>query len=465
MPVPVITVSQMREWEKATWATGKNETEVISRVGEIVARRIHELVGKGGLVLILAGKGHNGDDALAAKDHLTDLRVEVCPVTDPAAAIPEITRFLEQRPALIVDGLFGIGINRPLDKEWQRLIKLINESQIPVLAVDVPSGLNADTGEPSGAAIRASVTLTLAAPKKGMLLSPAWPYIGRLEVAPDIGLVKCPHTGEMNWTLPEDFAHFPPPRPAAAHKGDFGRLAIVAGSLGFHGAAVLTSRGAQRAHPGLITLHTPAPVYPVVASQLQAAVMVSPWQPTLRLPGDYDAVLIGPGLAAPDLPNAIKQSVSQLWEESPVPLVVDASALDWIPAGPMSGELIRVITPHPGEAARLLRMPPREIQENRPGSLARNLPPARQFLGRFERRANLDRPQRWRNICQFLRQSAPRPGRQRGSPRRFSRRLAGAVRPASGPAPNHPLWRLGTRRGGGPLEPGQEKLDRRGFGR
>src|SRR2546426_9708724 len=158
------------------------------------------------------------------------------------------------RPTLIVDGLFGIGLNRPLEGVWVRLIEKVNRSQIPVLAIDVPSGLNADTGEPEGAAIRAAITLTLAAPKKGLLASAAWPFVGRLEVAPDIGLVPCPHEGEMLWTVAEDFLGYPPARPVDGHKGTFGHIVIFAGSLGYHGAAVLAANGATRAQPGLFSL-------------------------------------------------------------------------------------------------------------------------------------------------------------------------------------------------------------------
>lgn len=369
MPVPVISVAQMREWEKATWASGKTEPEVIARVGEIVARRIRQLTRAGDLVLILAGKGHNGDDARhASGEHLPDQRVQICNVTDPKKSLSEIKGLLEQRPALIVDGLFGIGINRPLDENWQVLIQCVNDSQLRVLAVDVPSGLNADTGEPEGAAIRASVTLTLGAPKLGMLLPAAWPYVGRLEVAADIGLIKCPITSEMYWTLAEDFDGYPPDRSTTANKGDFGRLAIIAGSLGFHGAAVLTSRGAQRAQPGLITLHALECIYPAVASQLQA-VMVHPWKSEPTLPGNYNAILIGPGLAAEDLPEAIRERTRKLWRDSPVPVVVDASALDWLPPMPLPESFIRVITPHPGEAGRILHISAKEVQANRPVAL------------------------------------------------------------------------------------------------
>src|ERR1700722_1376780 len=141
MPAPVISVAQMREWEKATWAAGKTESEVIARVGEIVARRVRQLTHAGDLVLILAGKGHNGDDVVQAAKHLPEQRVQVCRVTDPKQGLSEFKALVEERPALIVDGLFGIGINRPLDANWAALIERVNDSQLRVLAVDVPSGL------------------------------------------------------------------------------------------------------------------------------------------------------------------------------------------------------------------------------------------------------------------------------------------------------------------------------------
>ncbi|HWF17862.1 MAG TPA: NAD(P)H-hydrate dehydratase [Verrucomicrobiae bacterium] len=368
MSVPIISVPQMREWEKATWAAGQTESAVIARVGEAVAQRTLQSTSPGDAILILAGKGHNGDDARQAESHLRDRRVLICSVNDPAADLAAVTQQLEESPALIVDGLFGIGINRPLDEKWQALIQRVNDSRIPILAVDVPSGLNAETGEPEGAAIRAAITLTVGAPKKGMLLPPAWPYVGRLEVATDVGLAKCPFTGEINWILPRDFRNFPPARPAVSHKGDYGHLGIFAGSLGYHGAAVLTSRGAQHAQPGLITLHTPETVYHVVASQLQA-VMVRIWEPTLKMPDHYGAVLIGPGLAAENLPDAVKMFTRLTWRDSPVPVVVDASALDWVPVAPLPKTAIRVITPHPGEAARLLRTAAQHVQADRSGAL------------------------------------------------------------------------------------------------
>ena len=364
MPVPVISITQMRDWEQATWAAGQQEAEVIRRVGQCVARRALQLTQPGDLILILAGKGHNGEDARGAREHLADRRVEVLDVTETAADLVKLDTLLASRPALAVDGLFGIGLNRPLGPGWVSFIERVNAARLPVLAVDVPSGLNGDTGEPQGAAIEASVTLTVGAPKTGLLREVAWPFVGRLEVAPDVGLAPCPHQSELQWTLPEDFTGYLPERAAATHKGQYGHLAIVAGSLGYHGAAVLASRGAQRAQPGLITLHTLEAVYHAVAPQL-AAVMVSPWLPQGKLPGAHDAVLLGPGLAAVDMPDQMQILTRHLWRDSFLPVVVDASGLDWLPLDPVPRNSLRVITPHPGEAARLLRTTPQQVQANR----------------------------------------------------------------------------------------------------
>ena len=350
MPVPVISIAQMREWERANWAAGRTEMEIIRRVGAVLARRALELTRPADAILILAGKGHNGDDARAAQDILNDRRVELLDIVAPESNLPELEQALSQKPALIIDGLFGIGLNRPLTDDWKKIIETVNRSGIPILAVDVPSGLNADTGEPAtpGAAIEAAVTLTIGAPKTGLLAQSASAFVGRLEVADDVGLTPCPHVNELNWTLPEDFRNFPPRRSVAGHKGMFGHLGIIAGSLGFHGAAVLAARAAQRAQPGLITLFTQESIYHAVAAQLQA-VMVNLWTPDLKLPDTASAILIGPGLAAPGLADAMSMTMRRIWRDSLLPVVVDASALDWLPMGPAAKNAIRVLTPHPGK--------------------------------------------------------------------------------------------------------------------
>jgi ADP-dependent NAD(P)H-hydrate dehydratase / NAD(P)H-hydrate epimerase len=370
MPVPILSVAQMREWEAATWAAGQSESAVIGRVGEIVAARARQLTRSGDRILVLAGKGHNGDDARQARPHLTDRAVEGVAVTNPLADLQRVRAELDRRPALIIDGLFGIGLNRPLAAGWIDLLAEINGAVRPVLAVDVPSGLSAETGEPYGAALCAAVTLTLGAPKAGLLRPSAARWVGRLEVAPSIGLVPCPFAGELRWTLPDDFDGFPPPRRVDAHKGGFGHLTILAGSVGYHGAAVLAARGAERATPGLITLGTAEEVYGPVAAQLQS-VMVHRWGPDWVLPAGSTALVVGPGLAAKEIPSALRDLTGRLWRESELAVLVDASALDWLPAGPTPTGAVRVITPHPGEAARLLRTTPTAVQADRVATVRR----------------------------------------------------------------------------------------------
>ena len=364
MPLPVLTIAQMRDWEKATWATGQTEAEVIRRVGQCIAHQAVKLTRPGDRLLILAGKGNNGADARSARDYLTDRQLDLLPVTDPVQDLPKLDALLALRPNLVIDGLLGIGLSRPLGPEWVAFIQRINSRGVRVLAVDVPSGLDGDTGQPQGAAVRAQVTLTVGASKAGMLQEAAWPFVGRLEVAQEVGLVPPTFKTELQWTLSKDFAGFPPPRAAATHKGTYGHLAIIAGSLGYHGASVLCARGAQRAQPGLITLFTLEQVYYPVASQLQA-VMVSPLRRDFQITIQPTAYLTGPGLAAPDIPDALKTTVRHLWRDSHLPIVVDASALDWLPMGSVPKDSLRVITPHPGEAARLMGASPQYVQSNR----------------------------------------------------------------------------------------------------
>lgn len=364
MPIPVLNIAQMRAWEKATWASGQTQAEVIRRVGKRIARRARKLTSTDDVIVILVGKGHNGDDARAAKSHLEGRRVKLIELLLPASDLIKVEMTLREKPALIIDGIFGIGLNRPLSEAWQKIIAAINAARIPVLSVDVPSGLNAETGEHFGAVIEASITLTVAAPKTGLLTPAAWASVGRLEIADDVGFVPCTVKSDLNWVQPGDFENFPPPRTVAGHKGTFGHAVMIAGSFGFHGAGVLTAHGAQRAQPGLVTLVTQPEVYVPIAAQLSAA-MVNVWRPDAPLPENVTAVLIGPGLAALKNSEALKNFTRQLWRESKVPLIVDASGLDFLAAEIFPPNALRVLTPHPGEAARLLETTADKIQGNR----------------------------------------------------------------------------------------------------
>src|SRR5215471_11076613 len=138
MPAPVISVAQMRRWEKASWTAGRNEAEVISRVGHLVTARIRQLTRPGDLIVVLAGKGHNGDDARRTSQNLTDREVYLINVSEGKAGLDEFRSQLSLQPALVVDGLLGIGLDRPLDSPWIKLVEEVNASRLPILAIDVP---------------------------------------------------------------------------------------------------------------------------------------------------------------------------------------------------------------------------------------------------------------------------------------------------------------------------------------
>jgi hydroxyethylthiazole kinase-like uncharacterized protein yjeF len=157
-------------------------------------------------------------------------------------------------------------------------------------------------------------------------------------------------------------------RPVAGHKGSFGHVAIIAGSVGYHGAAVLATRGALRAQPGLVTTLTHEPAYYPVAMQLQSA-MVNAWSTASKLPADATALLVGPGLAATDIPEDLRTAVRKLWRDATIPVIADASALDWLPLDHVPRNATRVVTPHPGEAARLIKTTPARVQQDRPQAL------------------------------------------------------------------------------------------------
>ncbi|MEP6662355.1 MAG: NAD(P)H-hydrate dehydratase [Verrucomicrobiota bacterium] len=369
MALPVISVKQMREWEKATWKSGQTEKKVIAQVGKLVAEQALRLSRENDTILVLAGKGHNGDDARAALRHLSQRKTILLNCVDPKIAVQKFRSLVARNsPILILDGLFGTGLSRALDHAWQTLIAAINETEIPVLAIDVPSGIDADSGTIRGAAIRASVTLTLGSIKSGLLAPDAVLFVGKLVVAPEIGLVSRTFTTRLQWIEEKDFLHFPPRREISSHKGTFGHAVIVASSLGYHGAAVLASQSALRAQPGLVTVFTPQNVYGPVAAQSQAA-MVHPWKNAIEFPESTSAILFGPGLAAKKLPSNLRKQLVTLWEKSPLPVIVDASALGWLPSREKNFAAVRIVTPHPGEAARLLSISSQAVQKNRLAAL------------------------------------------------------------------------------------------------
>ncbi|MBL9176085.1 MAG: NAD(P)H-hydrate dehydratase [Verrucomicrobiales bacterium] len=373
MSVPILSIAEMRSWEAATWEAGIRFKEVIARVGQALAARIQGLTGNADRILILAGRGNNGADARAAVAHLGSRTVDLLEVSDPMQALPAWNAARRRRPDLVVDALFGIGLNRALDPAWCGFIESVNASGVRVLSVDVPSGIDADTGRHWGAVIRADLTVTVGAPKRGLLASEAWSSVGRLEVIRDVGLLGEPAgSDDRNWVLDADFAGWPLRRDVAGNKGDFGRVVVLAGSPGYTGAGILSLRAASRARPGLLAALVPESIHAVVSGQVPSA-MVHPFAPSHPLLEKASAILAGPGLADPELPEAWRREVIRLWSEFPGVLVLDASSLAWIADAPVRSAEAgpRVITPHPGEAARMLGVSASEVQSDRPAALRR----------------------------------------------------------------------------------------------
>ena len=362
MPLPVITVAQMRDWEARTWAAGVSQESVMQQAGQAVAGFIRSSLDPGNRILFLIGKGNNGGDARIAAESLAEYSCELLSVTDGTEVLPDLSEV-----ALVVDGLFGIGLNRSVSSDWARFIKRLNHAtrklRTPVLSVDVPSGLDADTGQPHDVAVQADYTITFGAPKVGLLLDAAAPFVGQLEVASEIGLDIPPPLENLRWVEGSDFRRFAPKPQSKSHKGKFGHVGIIAGSTGYHGAAILASRGAHCAGVGLVSVFTPA--YSPVAAQLQSS-MVHPWDANVvHSLSACTAVVIGPGLAGPDVPESLRQVALSLWRESGNPIIIDASALEWVCNEPIREESVRILTPHPGEAARILKTTPGGIQSDR----------------------------------------------------------------------------------------------------
>jgi ADP-dependent NAD(P)H-hydrate dehydratase / NAD(P)H-hydrate epimerase len=281
--------------------------------------------------------------------------------------------------SLIVDALFGTGLKSPLTGVLETVVDDVNSMGIPVVAVDLPSGMSADTQEVIGPCIQAALTVTLAAPKLPLVLPPARLMAGDLVVA-DIGIpdevIEGLEGPQVELLTREGVRLLVPARRADAHKGDFGHVLVVAGSVGKTGAAHLAAVGALRSGAGLVTVATPACGQPIVAA-LGAEYMTEALADTPEGTLGPDAleaierlestvIVAGPGLGAGD---AVKRVVRGLVERARVPLVLDADAINAFAGEPgllfaREGQQV-VITPHPGEMARLLGISTAEVQSHR----------------------------------------------------------------------------------------------------
>ena len=280
---------------------------------------------------------------------------------------------------LIVDAVFGTGLKSALGGMMETVVADINASGIPIVSIDLPSGMSADTPQLIGDCIDASMTVTLAAPKLPLVLPPGEAHAGDVVIA-DIGIpsdvlegLEGPH---IELLTPEQVRTLIEPRAPESHKGDFGRVTIVAGSRGKTGAAHLAAAGALRSGAGLVTVATPASCLPIVAS-MAPEFMTEPLAGARNgtvvaaaidavLGFRHDVIACGPGLGRG---SGVAEFVRALVDRSTVPLVLDADALAMLaddPSGLVGGEEHDVIiTPHPGEMARLIGASVDEVQANR----------------------------------------------------------------------------------------------------
>ena len=280
---------------------------------------------------------------------------------------------------LIVDAILGTGFHGQLSGLLETVVADLNGLGVPIVAIDLPTGVSADTPEVEGEAIEASMTVTLAAPKIPLVLPPADSYSGDLVIA-DIGIpipvlddVEGPY---LELLTRERMRELVPARAADSHKGDFGRVLVIAGSLGRSGAAHLAAIGALRSGAGLVTVATPRSCLPIVAA-MAAEYMTEGLEETAAGTVDYaalervlefkaDVIAVGPGLGESPGTAAF---VHGLLERAGVPLILDADALNAFKDDPerLVGRdgVDVVITPHPGEMARLLNVSVEAVQHDR----------------------------------------------------------------------------------------------------
>jgi hydroxyethylthiazole kinase-like uncharacterized protein yjeF len=377
----LVTCDEMRAREAAAVASGLSEDSLMEAAGRRLAELVRELVPEPSAVVVVAGKGHNAGDALVAARHWMDwgwpVIVEACfPESEWRPLMREKWRLVAGRldseipqtgRLVVVDGLLGIGgdfcLRPPVLSGCQRIHQLQRERSATVVAVDGPSGLDFDGGHADAHAVRADLTVTIGAVKRGLLADGAIDHVGRLAVAavPGLsgGLDEMPGLEEV-LTPCRVRARLPEPRPFDFHKGQAGRVLVVAGSRGFLGAARLCAAAAVHGGAGLVTLAVPKGLQDVAAASVCPEVMVygyRDWPELLELPANVLAV--GPGLGRRDDGGLVAWLAGD-----GRPAVLDADALNALAAeaqGPSRTAAIaaigrpdRLLTPHPGEMRRLL---------------------------------------------------------------------------------------------------------------
>jgi ADP-dependent NAD(P)H-hydrate dehydratase / NAD(P)H-hydrate epimerase len=335
---PLYNAEEMRAAE-----SGHDVDALMQRAGTAVAEELMQRFPDARRIALHAGGGANGGDGRIAAEILEAQGREL----------------VDEQPDVAIDALLGTGLKGQPREETSRLIEQINGAGVPVLAVDIPSGVNASTGEVAGAAIRADVTVTMHGLKVGLTVAPGRFLAGEVVVA-DIGLE--PGETEHRLVTPEILAEVPR-RSARDNKYTAGHVVVVGGARGTTGAAALAARAAFRADAGYVTVVTPAESIPVLETLVLEAVK-RPLDDVFDAAARASALAVGPGLGRGE---EAKELVRRLLAEVNAPAVVDADAL--FELEPAAWPAPRVLTPHEGELGRLLGRESLEIAARRLASV------------------------------------------------------------------------------------------------
>jgi len=357
-----------------------------------------------GKVTVIAGKGNNGGDAFAAARHLMkSYDVEIISLADKDSVSGDARVFLDilenlnadikyctgtdsvneikaiiNGSDLIIDGIFGTGIHGDIKGFYAEVISALNRSGKKILSIDIPSGINGETGQVCNVAVKAEKTVTFSLPKPGLFQYPGREYSGDIIIA-DIGI---PHEAVDKTDIPGELldADFLlpqlPERPKDGHKGTFGRVLIITGSEGMTGAGTLAALSAFKTGSGLVYLAVPQSLAAIYGTTVPEAILI-PLKDQNGIISDeetdfligksmeMDAVVIGPGLSREP---QVERLVNSLVVNCPVPMVIDADGLNVLDLQAlMKRESPAVLTPHPGEFSRLSGLSTGEIQKNRIG--------------------------------------------------------------------------------------------------
>jgi len=403
----IVSCEQMREMDKRAISRGTPGIELMERAGtgliSVLNEEISEIVKK--KFIIFVGSGNNGGDGLVVarklkesgaqvrvallaeegemkedtKTNLTrarDVGIDTIPVKEIS---PERVREEISGSDIIVDAIFGTGFSGTIGGMARDTIEAINGSKKYVVACDIPSGVNGDTGEVGGICVASDLTVTFAYPKRGLFLYPGYGFAGGIRVV-DIGIAGEELLSRWNMITSSEIRDILPKRRKDAHKKDFGHVLILAGSTGMTGAATLACQGALRVGAGLVTLGIPESLNTIMEVKITEA-MTLPLPETekqsLSSTGvgeilDFierrkvDVIVIGPGLSTD---RSTGKLVKKIVNKVVLPCVLDADGINLLVGEASLAEVKAkiIITPHPGELARLLGKKVEEIQRDRIG--------------------------------------------------------------------------------------------------